>query len=338
MGIFLSLFAVAVLVFLALAGAEVGLDSVFGIVIPYAAFIVFVFGVFNRILGWAGAPVPFRITATCGQQKSLPWIKQSRFDNPSGFFGVVVRMFLEVCFFRSLFRNTKAEMREGPAAISAVPRPAITYGGEKILWLAALAFHWSFLIILLRHFRFFIEPMPAWLCFVQNVDGIFQLAVPVFYLTNAFILAGLGFILLRRVFDSRIRYISLPADYFALYLILGVVVSGIMMRYCYKVDVVEVKKLAMGLVTLSPYVPEGNFSVFYVHIFLVSVLLAYFPFSKLMHMGGVFLSPTRNLANSNRMRRHINPWNPDVKVHTYVEYEEDFRDVMKAAGLPLEKE
>ena len=55
-------------------------------------------------------------------------------------------------------------------------------------------------------------------------------------------------------------------------------------------------------------------------------------------MAGVFFSPTRNLANNNRMKRHINPWNPKVKVHTYQEYEDDFRDLMKNVGLPLEKE
>jgi nitrate reductase gamma subunit len=56
-----------------------------------------------------------------------------------------------------------------------------------------------------------------------------------------------------------------------------------------------------------------------------------------MHMGGVFLSPTRNLANNNRVKRHINPWDYPVKVHTYEEWEEEFRDKIKAAGLPLEK-
>jgi hypothetical protein len=55
-------------------------------------------------------------------------------------------------------------------------------------------------------------------------------------------------------------------------------------------------------------------------------------------MGGVFLSPTRNLANNNRMKRHINPWNPEVKFHTYAEYEDEFRKVMKEAGMPLDKE
>jgi hypothetical protein len=56
-----------------------------------------------------------------------------------------------------------------------------------------------------------------------------------------------------------------------------------------------------------------------------------------MHLGGVFMSPTRNLANDSRMRRHVNPWNYDVEVHTYEEYEDEFRDVMRGAGLPLEK-
>jgi len=69
----------------------------------------------------------------------------------------------------------------------------------------------------------------------------------------------------------------------------------------------------------------------------VSVLLAYFPFSKLMHLAGVFLSPTRNLSNNSRFVRHVNPWNYPVKVHTYEEYEEEFRDKMIEAGLPVDK-
>ena len=119
---------------------------------------------------------------------------------------------------------------------------------------------------------------------------------------------------------------------------MGVVFSGIWMRYLDKVDIIKVKELAIGLVMFSPTVPEGIGSIFYIHLFLVSVLLIYFPFSKLLHMAGVFFSPTRNLANTNRMKRHINPWNPKVKVHTYKEYEEEFGDLMKSAGLPLDKE
>jgi hypothetical protein len=38
------------------------------------------------------------------------------------------------------------------------------------------------------------------------------------------------------------------------------------------------------------------------------------------------------------MVRHINPWNYPVKLHTYEEYEDDFREKMKECGLPVEKE
>ncbi len=85
-------------------------------------------------------------------------------------------------------------------------------------------------------------------------------------------------------------------------------------------------------------VPDGVGVLFYVHLFFVCVLITYFPFSKLMHMGGVFLSPTRNLPNDNRMRRHVNPWDYPVKLHTYEEYEDEFRQKMVDAGIPVDKE
>ena len=108
------------------------------------------------------------------------------------------------------------------------------------------------------------------------------------------------------------------------------------MRYFFKTDVIGIKEMTMGLVTFNPVVPASVGSIFYIHLFLVCSLFAYFPLSKLMHMAGVFLSPTRNLANNNRAVRHVNPWNYPVKVHTYEEYENDFREKMKAAGLPVE--
>jgi nitrate reductase gamma subunit len=110
------------------------------------------------------------------------------------------------------------------------------------------------------------------------------------------------------------------------------------MRYFIRVDITSVKELITGLVSFRPTIPQGIGVIFFVHLFLLSVLIAYFPFSKLMHAGGVFMSPTRNMANDNRVSRHINPWNYPVKVHTYSEYEDEFREKMKEVGLPVEKE
>lgn len=237
-------------------------------------------------------------------------------------------MVLEVGLFRSLFRNTKVELRDGPRLV---------YGENKFLWLGALAFHWSFLVIFLRHLRFFMEPIPGFVNILSNVDGFFQIGAPVLYATDVIIVAALAYLLLRRLRDPQVRYVSLFADFLPLFLLLGLVLSGIWMRYFTRIDTVAVKQLALGLVTLSPVIPKEIGSLFFIHLFLVAVLVAYFPFSKLMHMGGVFLSPTRNLANTNRIRRYVNPWNSPVKVHTYEEWEEEFRDKITAAGLPLDK-
>ena len=90
--------------------------------------------------------------------------------------------------------------------------------------------------------------------------------------------------------------------------------------------------------SLSPSVPASVGGAFWVHLFLVCVLFAYFPFSKLTHMAGVFMSPTRNLRCNSREVRHINPWNPDIQGHSYAEWEDEFRDKLKASGYALEKE
>jgi len=330
MNVWLSLIAFIFLVLLVIVGvSSVGLYSLFGYIIPYTALAVFIIGFIYRVISWARSPVPFRIPTTCGQQKTLNWIKPSKLDNPHSTLSVILRMALEIFLFRSLFRNTKSELRDGPR---------IVYGASKWLWAAGLAFHWSFLIILIRHMRFFIEPVPAILTLAESLDGFFQVGLPIILATDIIIILAVSYLFLRRIFDSKLRYISLPADYFPLFLILGIASTGILMRYFTKTDLVGIKQLAIGLVSFSPVVPEGIGLMFYIHLFLVSILLTYFPFSKLMHLGGVFLSPTRNLANTNREKRHVNPWDYPVKVHTYEEYEDEFRDVMKACGLPLEKE
>lgn len=323
-----SLLAVVLLFLLAYAGVEAaGLQVFFGIVIPYVAFAIFLMGFIRKVIDWATSPVPFRITTTCGQQQSLPWINQAKFDNPSTAGGVIIRMILEILTFRSLFRNLKFRYKEGGK---------LFYGIELFLWLGALAFHYTFLVVCIRHLRFFTEPVPFFVKLIEQVDSFFQFGLPVVYLSGIVLLAATLYLLLRRMFMPQVNYISLAADYFPLFLIIGIAVTGIMMRYFTKVDVAAVKEFTMGLVTFHPVIPQNVGGIFYVHLLFVSVLLMYFPFSKLMHMGGIFMSPTRNLTGNTRAVRHVNPWNYPVKVHSYEEYEDHFRDLMIEAGLPVE--
>jgi len=339
--ILFSGFAVSVLVLIPWVGVwALDLRVFFGIIVPYAAMATFFIGIVVRVIDWGKSPVPFRIPTTAGQEWSLPWIKSNPIDNPKGAGGVIVRMILEVLLFRSLFRNTRLEFRSTDGG------PKVDYEWEKWLWLAALAFHWSFLVIFLRHFRFFMEPIPSFVHLLDNLDGFLQLGVlpfnglgvPCVYISDLLMLAAVTYLFFRRLYIPQMRYISLPADYFPLFLILALGLTGVLMRYFIRVDITAVKELAIGLFKFSPTVPEGIGVIFYIHLFILSVLIAYFPFSKLMHFAGVFLSPTRNLSNNNRFVRHVNPWDYPVQTHTYDEYEDEFRERMIEVGLPVEKQ
>ena len=330
MGFWFSLFVLAVLIVIPLIGFNIPkIQGVFLVLIPYAALVVFLLGFIMKVLKWSKSPVPFRVPTTCGQQKSLPWIKNASLESPFTTWAVIKRMALEVLFFRSLFRNSKMEIKEGDKVV---------YGSSKYLWLGGIAFHYAFLVIFLRHFKYFIDPTPGFVTYLQFMDNFFQIGLPLLYITDIVFLGAVGYLLLRRMFDSKIRYISLVQDYFPLFLLLAIGTTGVLMRYFTKVDLVSIKELGVGLLSLNPVVPEGISVLFFIHLFLVSCLFFYFPFSKLMHMAGIFMSPTRNLANNNRARQHVNPWNYDVKVHTYEEYEDEFRPVMKGAGLTLDRD
>jgi len=332
MKVMVSLAIVAGLFLLGFLGAATNMTWVlwiFGVAIPYLAVALLLVGMVHRVMSWAVSAVPFRIPTTCGQQKSLPWIKHQKFENPHNALTVIGRMALEVLFFRSLLRNTKTKL---------TAEKNLVYGTEIWLWIAAMAMHWSFLLILVRHLRLMTNPAPLAVTFLEEADGFFEIGLPVIYVTSVLFLAGLVYLLFRRLAEPQLRYISLVNDYFPLFLLLGIGISGFCLRHCFKTDVVAIKELTVGLVTFSPAVPEGISPLFFGHLFLVCALLAYFPFSKLTHMAGVFLSPTRNMANSNRRVRHVNPWDYPVKVHPYDEYEDELRDKMKAAGLPVEKE
>jgi len=196
-----SLIAIFILIIAAIIGVDIfKLDFLFGVIIPYAGISIFLMGVVTQVVKWARSPVPFHIPTVAGQQKSLPWIKSSKLESPHTTLGVIGRMALEVLLFRSLFRNTKAEMRDGPK---------LTYGSSKYLWLGAILFHWSMLVIFLRHFRFFVQPVPSFVSVLQNIDGFLQVGLPGLLITDVLISAALLYLLFRRIIDSKLRYISL---------------------------------------------------------------------------------------------------------------------------------
>ena len=187
--------------------------------------------------------------------------------------GVAMRMAREVIFFESLFK------------------------GSLWTWLFGWLFHASLALVLARHLRYFTEPVWGWVVLVQ----------PLGILAAFGMLAGLAGLLARRLLVDRIRYISTPSDYLMLVLLGLIAVSGLLMKYVARTDVVAVKAYFLGLMRLD-WQPLPSDPVLYVHLGLVAALMIVFPYSKLLHAPGVFFSPSRNQADDPREARHLAPW------------------------------
>ena len=325
-----ALLAAAAVIALALAGASAGAipggTVAVTVVLPYVAFLTLAAGIAWRVWQWAASPVPYRIPTTCGQQRSLAWIRTAPIDNPDTGIMAAIRVAIEALTFRSLLRNSRSHVSAG----------RLEFSEARLLWLASLALHWSLLVIVLRHLRFVLQPTPFFVPPLDALDGFLRIGAPPLLITDVLLVAALLYLLGRRLANPLLRYMSLLTDYFALLLLLGIALSGMAMRYAAPVDLVSVKQLALALAAFHPVVPLAPSALLLVHLLLVSTLAIYLPFSKLAHFGGVFLSPTRNLANNSRRVRHINPWNRPVPTHTYAEWEAEYADKMKLAGLPVD--
>ena len=220
----------------------------------YSATLILVIGLIVKIKQYATTPAPLKIPTT-----PAPTTKQ----------GVVLRMAREIIFFQSLFR------------------------ANKWIWLFGWMFHIALVLVLVRHLRYFTEPVWSWVALIQPF-GI--------YAAFAFV-AGLAGLWIRRIAVERIRYITGPSDHLMLLILFGIASSGLGMKYVSPTDIVAVKAFILGLMYFD-WQPLPADPPVLIHLGLVALLMIVFPFSKLLHAPGVFFSPTRNQADNPREMRY----------------------------------
>lgn len=224
----------------------------------YVATALLVFGLTYRVWRYASVPAPLKIPTTPAPTTQL---------------GVVARMVREVTIFESLFKS------------------------NKWIWLFGWLFHFGLLLVLLRHLRYFTQPVWFWVNLVQPFGKYAAFAM----------LAGLAGLFVRRIVVDRVRYISAPSDYLMLLLLIGIGATGASMTYVLHTDIISLKAFFLGLMRLNPQ-PLPQDPLLLAHLAMVWALMMIFPFSKLLHAPGVFFSPTRNQIDNPRERRHITPW------------------------------
>ena len=224
----------------------------------YLATGVFVIGVGLKIRSYAKTPAPLVIPTT---------------PAPTTMAGVRWRMAREVFFFESLFKSS------------------------KWTWIFGWTFHVALLLVVLRHLRYFQEPVWLPVVLVQPFGTYAGFAM----------VAGLGGLWARRWLVDRVRYISTPSDHLMLALLLAIGITGLGMRFVAHTDIVAVKMFVLGLMRLDLQSLPAD-PVLLVHLALVALLMLIFPISKLLHAPGLFFSPTRNQADNAREVRHVSAW------------------------------
>jgi len=232
--------------------------SILFAILFYAATAILVFGLAYRIRKYIKTPAPLKIPTT---------------PAPTSRSGVAFRMIKEITIFESLFKSS------------------------KWTWLFGWLFHFGLLLVLLRHLRYFTEPVWWWVELIQPFGKYASIAM----------LVGLGGLLVRRIFVDRVRYISAPSDYLMLLLIIGIGATGALMTFVTHTDIVTLKSYLLGLMVFEIRTMPTDI-VLVIHLALVILLMAIFPISKLLHAPGVFFSPTRNQVDNPREQRHIAPW------------------------------
>ncbi len=224
----------------------------------YIATAVLIGGLAYKIWLYWKVPAPLKIPTT---------------PAPTTQSGVVYRLFKETVFFESLFKS------------------------NKWTWLFGWLFHFGLFLVLLRHLRYFTEPVWFWVNWLQ----------PFGKYASWMMIIGLMGLLLRRIVVDRVRYISSPSDHLMLILLLAIGATGVLMTFFYPVDIVTMKIFFLGLMRLDPQ-PLPSDLLMVVHLALVALLMIIFPFSKLLHAPGLFFSPTRNQVDNPREQRHIAAW------------------------------
>lgn len=227
-------------------------------VLFYLASLILLAGLAWKVARFALTPAPLKIPVT---------------PAPVTWTGVPVRLGKEILFFASLFKS------------------------NKWIWLLAVLFHAALLLVLIRHLRYVIEPVPE----------LLRLAQPFGVYAGFAMLAGLAGLWARRFIVDRVRYITGPSDHLMLLLLFAIGFSGLMMKFVSRTDIIQVKTFFQGLIYFQIQ-PLPTDIPLLVHLMLVIILMVVFPFSKLLHAPGIVFMPSRYQVDNAREKRHIVRW------------------------------
>lgn len=204
-----------------------------------------------------------------------PQLRKPETERPYPKMAATVRAATDVLFFRSTFFN------------------------DRIMWLCSACLHFGLLLIILRHLRYALDPKWVgpylWkLVVLAQMPGLYGGAV---------FFCGVAGFWLRRLVVAEERAKSSLTDHALFLLMMGIPAAGYLNLWIHT-DVVAVKEFFVGLATFDWKVLPTD-AMLLTHLWLVALLLIALPFTKFMHMAGVFDDVEKQLLSEPPHRNRV---------------------------------
>ena len=229
---------------------------VLGVVLPFVALVVFVGGMIYRLSTWRKLASP----------------AMTLFPAPAPGGATTMNTLKEALLFKSLFH------------------------GDRMLWAFAWVFHAVLLLVFLGHFRVFTPLIDNALIPIIGVDGVHAMSAGAGGAAGVVILGAVALLFIRRMSVQRAREVTGVTDYLALLLIAAVIMTGNKMRFGgdqYHGFLDQTRDFFWALMTFSSGVTTHDAlmdNLFLVHMTLALLLIMAIPFSKILHLGGIFFT------------------------------------------------
>ena len=133
------------------------------------------------------------------------------------------------------------------------------------LWIGEWIFHLSFFLVVLRHLRYVLDPVPEWISALQPAGICSGYVLPF----------SLLYILALKIAIEKKRYIS-SYNFFLLGTLLFMSTTGLIMRTLLRPDIVQIKVFMIGLFSFAPGAAPGG-SMFAAHFIMAFILLVCLP-------------------------------------------------------------
>lgn len=222
-------------------------------ILPYVAISFFIIGIIYRIFIWIRSPPAAN--------------KFTVFPGTSSNGKYSIELTKELAFFPRIFKV------------------------DKKLWIGAWVLHYGLLMTLVGHTRLLFEWQLLWDLLGFNNDIRDTVAMISGSLAGIIVLSAVIYLLGRRLSGTMAKMSNLE-DYFVLALFLGIGLTGMYMRlFVDHIELQEFRDYLFDILTLqSPSVYPDIGPVFLIHLLLVLLAVAIIPYTKLFHLGGVFVT------------------------------------------------